>query len=488
MSKDALKKNSTVFLSVFFVASILGSKSGHAYIFNVTPKAGTTLPTKVPYNGNVYAYYTVKNNTVLTRAGNVVRNLPPNVTQVTSGGFYANTCGVTFDLAPKGSPGDSCVLQLLVTGAVSGMPNPFVCLPAKSSASCVGTSSPLNVSVATAVNYTWANIGLSNSVYLADLAIANNQLYTGGLVTNGSSNAGQLWAYTAPSSWVAQFETPVYNSKITAVIPNADNTQLYMAEGNVGYGQVASFTPGDSSSSSISNAEFSNSVSTINDLSLGVDNTLYATGGLKTFPVIGDVWQYMGSNVWESTGFNGLELAAGYWLTYVPPSSTQSPTGLYVASYLTPAQSDTPVVYIYAGSPAVWSNTFIPTKNIDILQSLNVDPSSGLLYATGSVGSSGISRGALLTYTAAGEWVPIATPNDSESISSITFLNGALVLGGENLLHQGTVWVGDGTNGWTNTGLKNSAEVTTVTVYNGNVYASGYNDNQGEIWSLSTAP
>jgi hypothetical protein len=486
MNKHVLKRHSTIFLGVFFVASLFTSKMSHAYIFNVTPKAGTTLPATVPFGGSVYAYYTVTNNTVLTRLSNRVRNLPANVVQVTSAGLYSDTCGTTFDLAPKGSSGDSCTLQLLITGRVSGMPNPFVCLPTQSS-TCVGTSTPLNVSVANAVNYTWENVGLTNSVYISDLAMANSQLYTGGLATNGSTNGGQLWAYTAPSSWLAQFTTPVYTSTVTAVIPNANNTLLYLAEGNAGYGEVDTYTPGDTASVSISDTAFTNSINRVNDLSFGANDVLYATGGLKTVPEKGDVWQYTGSNAWESTGFSGFGLATGFWLTYVPSSSTQSPSGLYVASYLTPELSDTPVVYVYAGNPGVWSNTFIPAVSIDILQSLNVN-GSGLLYATGSVASSGISRGALLTYTSAGTWVPMATPIDSESINSITFLNGLLVLGGENLLHQGAVWVGDGVNGWTNTGLTNSEEVTTLTVFNGKVYAGGYNDSQGAVWSLTTAP
>jgi hypothetical protein len=78
--------------------------------FNVAPKNGTNLPTTVNKGGTVTAYYRVTNNTKAQRNNNYVKYLPPNVTQVTSGGTYPDTCGATFNLVKTGGAGDSCTL------------------------------------------------------------------------------------------------------------------------------------------------------------------------------------------------------------------------------------------------------------------------------------------------------------------------------------------------------------------------------------------
>ena len=57
------------------------------------------------------AFYTVTNLTMAQRNGNFVKYLPPNVTQVTAGGTFADTCGATFNLAGSGQAGSSCTLQ-----------------------------------------------------------------------------------------------------------------------------------------------------------------------------------------------------------------------------------------------------------------------------------------------------------------------------------------------------------------------------------------
>ena len=487
MNLDIIKKSRITFAGVIGV-TFLSTQAAYALVFNIVPKSGTSLPTTVPYNGSVYAFYTVQNNTSMVRYGNTVRNLPANVSNVTTHSFYSDTCGASFDLAPKGQSGDSCTLQLLISGAVNGLPKPFVCFAGNTKGGCAGTNSQLNVTVESAVNYSWTNTGLTGSTFIADLAGLQNSMYTGGLLTTNSRNYGELWKYNGTSAWDSQFTNPIYGSRINALIPNALGNKLLMAEGNVSYGDVATFTPGDTAPVSICSSFCASNVSTINDLSLGEDDFLYAAGGNKSFPVIGDVWRNTGGSSWESTGFSKLRKAPGYWLSYVPEipgSTTQSPQGLYVASYLTAAESDTPVVYKYAGTPKTWSNTFIPTSKIDILHSLTPDD-AGVLYALGSSAASGTSHGAILTYSNAGTWQHVQAPHDSGAINVIAFLNdGRIVIGGQNLRHQGAVWIGNGTNGWTNTGLQSSEMVTSLSVLNDQVYAGGYNNGKGVVWLLS---
>lgn len=486
MNLDIIKK-SNLALAVVVGSTLLSTQATYAYVFEITPKVGTSLPTRVPFGGNVFAYYTVKNNTSMVRYGNRVRNLPSHVSHVTSNGFYSDTCGASFDLAAKGHPGDSCTLQLLISGEVNGLPSPFVCFPGNNNGSCVGTTYQPKVTVDPVVNYSWASTGLTGATYIADLALLFGDLYTGGILTSGSVNAGQLWQYSGGSSWLTKFSTPIPGSRVNALIPNASDDMLLMAQGNTSYGDVATYAPPATSSTSICSTFCANNASIINDLALGESNELYATGGNKSYPVIGDVWHYLGSNNWESTGFNSLRKASGYWLTYVPEvpgSMTQSPIGLYVASYLTPDESDTPVVYVYSGSPKRWSNTFINSSLIDILHSLSTS-SDGILYAVGSSAASGTSHGVILAYSNAGIWQPIQAPYDSGAINVIEFLSdGRFLVGGQNLRHQGAVWISNGADGWTNTMLKDSEMVTSLTVLNDQVYAGGYNNGKGKVWSL----
>ena len=131
----------------FLVFALLGISSivGHTAVFSIVPKAGTSLPTHVAFGGSVNALYTVTNTTGSPHAGNYVKYLPPNTTQVTVDGTYPDLCGATFQLASKAS----CTLELNVTGPVNASdPNPrdhlFVCLGGCVTC-CAGTSFPLNV-------------------------------------------------------------------------------------------------------------------------------------------------------------------------------------------------------------------------------------------------------------------------------------------------------------------------------------------------------
>lgn len=139
MNKAMLVKQAGVFLSLLLI-----STAALALSFGIVPKTGTQLPTTV--TSTAVAYYTVTNNTGTQRSGNYVSSLPANVTQTTSGGTYGDTCGATFTLAAHGQSGDSCTLQLAITGAVTN-PNVsplFVCI--SGGKSCNGTAYPLSVS------------------------------------------------------------------------------------------------------------------------------------------------------------------------------------------------------------------------------------------------------------------------------------------------------------------------------------------------------
>lgn len=132
-------------LALMVKALFIVTPLAYALPFNIVPLGN--LPTTVPAGGSVAAQYTVTNNTGSTRAGNYVKYLPQNVTQVTTG---SGVCGSTFTLAARGKSGDSCILSLSVTGPVNGAnPNPqehlFVCFPG--GLTCAGTKYPLNVSV-----------------------------------------------------------------------------------------------------------------------------------------------------------------------------------------------------------------------------------------------------------------------------------------------------------------------------------------------------
>lgn len=121
------------------------SLSANAAVFNIIPQA--PLPLTVAPGGSTQAYYTVTNTTGSFRAGNYVKYLPPNVTQVNIDGSIPNLCGPTFSLAA----GMSCTLELNITAAVNGAdPNPqhhlFICL-GDCVACCAGTNYPLNVKV-----------------------------------------------------------------------------------------------------------------------------------------------------------------------------------------------------------------------------------------------------------------------------------------------------------------------------------------------------
>lgn len=123
----------------------ISSTIGYTTVFNIIPKAGTSLPTQVTVGGSVNALYTVTNTTGSAHAGNYIKYLPPNTTQVTVDSAYPDLCGATFSLASMAS----CTLELTINGPVKANDsNPrhhlFACLGGCTTC-CAGTNFPLNV-------------------------------------------------------------------------------------------------------------------------------------------------------------------------------------------------------------------------------------------------------------------------------------------------------------------------------------------------------
>ena len=173
-------------LSSFFTVS-------HAEVFTIVPNE--PLPAIVPIGGTVNASYLVINNTGVQRDGNIVQYLPPNVIVSNEG------CGPSFNLAPLGLPGDRCILNLTVFGAVDAAdPNPynhlFVCFPG--SITCAGTLFPLNVALAGP-----KLISISITPVFASITTGKTQQYTAiGTFSDGSTldiTTSVTWISAAPS-------------------------------------------------------------------------------------------------------------------------------------------------------------------------------------------------------------------------------------------------------------------------------------------------
>lgn len=140
----------------FLVYLLFFSIQSSALPFTIIPKSGTLLPTSVAPGSTVMAYYTIINNTALSRNNNYVKHLPSNVIQVTTAGTYPDTAGSTFDLAANGG---SCTLQLAISGPVDPANlnthnHLFVSFPGGKT--CAGTEFPLDIR--TINNYiNWVN-------------------------------------------------------------------------------------------------------------------------------------------------------------------------------------------------------------------------------------------------------------------------------------------------------------------------------------------
>jgi len=202
----------------YLLALSLVTFNSYALPFNIKPKADTSLPTQVFSGEAVSAFYTITNNTSSVRSGNYIKYLPPHVKQITVDNNVPDLCGSTFKLHSHGSNGDSCTLELSVTGAVnSNDPDPhhhlFACFPG--GITCAGTNSPLNVF-------------LVNSALTAVGAYSSNETSFPGIATSNSQ--GSTWKQQTlplPSNIVSAYLTGVTCSGATCVAVGDYSSNTY---------------------------------------------------------------------------------------------------------------------------------------------------------------------------------------------------------------------------------------------------------------------
>ncbi|MES2199726.1 MAG: hypothetical protein V4489_06125 [Chlamydiota bacterium] len=177
---------------------MLFSLVGYAGPFNIYPKADITLPANVTPGYNVTAYYTVSNNTSSNRVGNYVKYLPTNVSQVTTGGDYADTCGSTFNLTANGG---SCTLQLSISDVVgpdASNPNNYLFVSLPGGKAGAGTNYPLNV----ALN-SWLPLTVSYEIIYTANAIDHPKDFLQTYKDAGSNpiNGTEWETYTPPEGY-----------------------------------------------------------------------------------------------------------------------------------------------------------------------------------------------------------------------------------------------------------------------------------------------
>ena len=156
--------------------AVLVCNHANALPFTITPNPSAPFPTVMTDGTIAYASYIVTNNTSSQRNNSYVKYLPHNVSVGTGG------CGSSFNLAPKGRTGDSCTLNLTITGSVNANDSNtsnhlFVCFPGGKS--CAGTPTPLNISVLHDAGYNFSSV-----------ATYGTTVYTGGF---NATNNGAIW-------------------------------------------------------------------------------------------------------------------------------------------------------------------------------------------------------------------------------------------------------------------------------------------------------
>jgi hypothetical protein len=205
MNRDLLRLTQ----KFFFFCLLLVSTAIYALPFNIVPQAGTSLPTSVVEGGTATACYTVTNSTASPRNNNYVKYLPPNVSQVTSGGSCGGTiCGTTFNLAAHGQANASCNLQLTVSGAVNSNDldnrhHLFVCFPGGTT--CAGTPYQLDTTQI-------PTIGLLTSITVtpssASIGIGATQQFT----ATGHYSNGSTQNITSSVAWTSSTGAATINS------------------------------------------------------------------------------------------------------------------------------------------------------------------------------------------------------------------------------------------------------------------------------------
>ena len=195
----------------------------YAYPFNIVPKSGTALPTRLVPGETVNAYYTVSNTTFLpfTITGNFVQYLPnlpgPNVTQAFTDPTYTDICQQPFALQPTGSVGDSCTLKLVISGPVQSVCQDaddiphclFICM--SDQISCVGTDYVLNVS------------GMNSMAYVAN----NDSSDTISVCTVNNGLLGTCTPFTDPNNTLSfPIDIVINSAKTLAYVANSGNNTI----------------------------------------------------------------------------------------------------------------------------------------------------------------------------------------------------------------------------------------------------------------------
>jgi hypothetical protein len=88
-----------------------------ATVFDITPQG--SLPTTVPKYGKTSAFYTITNTTTAPLTQNTVQSLPSGISQVDCDPNY---CKNPFNLGPKGSATESCILKLTISKPIDSYP------------------------------------------------------------------------------------------------------------------------------------------------------------------------------------------------------------------------------------------------------------------------------------------------------------------------------------------------------------------------------
>jgi hypothetical protein len=322
------KKLFTIFFPLIFPVI------SHALPFNIVPNG--SLPTTVPNGGTVSASYIIQNNTIAQRNNNFVKYLPPNVT-VASGG----TCtSPTFNLAGKGQSGDSCTLNLTVSGAVNAKdPNPqhhlFVCLPGGTA--CAGTNYPLNVSVIpqNTVARAYITDPFGGNVYVCNI-----------------NNDG---VFSAPCVIATSIFAPFLSPE--GITLNTDGTKAYIAEGEL-------FAPG------ISTCDI--------DQSTGLFSACSRTS--LSFPNIP-----FGVSLNSDNSIGYIATPSGANILYCPPNDFSSgacqSTGY--GSLVTPVGGPSPLQNIFTNNNSL---TYVIDSNEATMFACNVNP-NGSFSSCSTTGS-----------------------------------------------------------------------------------------------------
>lgn len=450
----------------FAITNLFAIHSANALPFSITPSPTAPFPTTMVLGTTVYATYIVQNNTSTARQNNYVKYLPPNVYILPSG------CGNPFNLAAKGQNGDSCELNLAITGAVerndANIHNHlFVCFPG--GITCAGTEYPLNVTVL-------SSIGISG---INALAHQDNTIYAGGL---NSSNKGGMWNFIT-DTWTSIF-TGATSSPVEAITTSQNNPVYFGGEVyNAGQYYSAWVYAYDTNSLSSTDTGFMSTTSATKMNSLTMNgSTLYA-GGIDSTGQQGQAWIYS-SGVWTSLGITNTDITEVTTVMYSP-----------VKAYLLAAElnngagtvSQNPYAQIQYYNGTTWTTIPLPTSDESPyfirINALAVD-SVGNVYI-GGINSN--QEAAVWEYNGT-SWTILTPPPTvpTSEIYSLAFNNDGILFAGGFDGNIGQVWYYSN-NEWISMNLMGSSLVESMTIDSTNLlYAGGLAENNlSGIWSMS---